>query len=167
MNIVPSEKEKDFALLMAMLATVFEKDGISKQRIEIYYSCLGNIPYPLLTAGVNHIINTRRFSSMPTPAEIREAALGISAEELERLAMDAWGRANRALLQIGGEGRNDPILNEAIKMAFGGWERFGNLDPGDEPWDRLHFLRCYQSLKKTMAETKYLVPVFEPKKLKE
>lgn len=67
------DDREDFALCMAMLATAFEKEGIKKEKIQLYEQFLKDIPMYLLKLGVIKIIKTRKFSGLPTIAEIREA----------------------------------------------------------------------------------------------
>lgn len=133
-----------FATLMAVLGTAFGENGMPKARTEIYYDQLKDIPIDVLKRAVESILRHRKYSSIPTIAEIREAALGRD-EDIETAALEAWSRASRAVecsLYL----CDGTLLDEAVRVAFGGWERFGQTDREHEMADRAHFLKVFRSL---------------------
>lgn len=138
------DREK-FAILMGMLATVFEKGEIRKEKIQIYEQFLGNIPIVLLEKGIIKIINNRKFPGLPLISEIREACFGID-DKLEREALEAWGRVRSMAYP------RDELTLSAIKMTFGNWEAFENGDPDQDSYDRNQFLKCYKLLAKCEKE---------------
>ena len=140
----PSDDKKKFAVYMALLGTAFGEKGITPARIDVYWDCLKDIPVDLVGQAVRSILKTRKYSSIPTIAEIREAALGRD-DDIETAALTAWGRAVRAV-ERGLYLKDDATLTEAVRVAFGGWEKFGQTDPGNEMADRAHFLRVYKGL---------------------
>jgi hypothetical protein len=162
-----SDNDRKFAILIGMLGTAFGEKGINAARIEIYQEHLKDIPIDELARAVQFIIKNRKFSTIPTIAEIRETALGRD-EDIEIAALEAWGRASRAVgrsLYL----RDDPALDEAVRVAFGGWERFGETDPENVMADRAHFLRVFKGLAKARRDRGMvaLPPARENKKLKE
>ena len=139
-----------FAIQLAILGTAFGENGMPKARAEIYYEHLKDIPIERLEWAVSNIIKKRKYSSIPTIAEIREEALG-SDDNIETAALEAWGKASLAV----GRGyylRDDPAISEAVRVAFGGWERFGETDPENEMADRAHFLRVFKGLARKRRE---------------
>lgn len=138
-----SEDEKKFGVLMAVLGTAFG-DGIRAERIDIYWENLRDIPVDVIGHAVKRIIKKRKYPTIPTIAEIREAALG-SDDEIETAALEAWGRASWAV-ERGQYPVMDELINEAVMTAFGGWRSFGECDPEQGMADRAHFLRVFKGL---------------------
>jgi len=103
---------------------------------------------------VDAIVSTRRHTSFPTVAEIREAALGLQDERVESAALDAWNRANLAL--ITGPSTDDPVVNEAVRLAFGGWRGFGQSEPNND-FVKKRFIECYRTAASKRRETNTLV----------
>lgn len=139
-----------FAVLLAVLGTAFGENGMPKARAEIYYENLKDIPIPQLEGAVQTILKTRKYSSIPTIAEIREAALGRD-DEIETAALESWGKANYFVSRSNYQAC-DELTNEAVRVAFGGWEKFGQTDPEDDMANRAHFLRVYKALARKRRE---------------
>jgi hypothetical protein len=138
-----------FAALIAVLGTAFGENGIPKARAEIYYENLRDLPLDSLKRAVELILKTRKYSSMPTICEIREAALGRD-DEIEAGALEAWGKACYAVER--GFYSNDPVVTEAVRIAFGGWEKFGQTDPENGVADRAHFIRVFKGLARSRRD---------------
>jgi len=145
-----SDDKKKFAILMALLGTAFGEKGIAPERIDVYWEHLRDIPIDEVNRAVKTIIKTRRYSSIPTIAEIRDAALGTD-DAIETAALEAWGRASRAVSR-GLYLRDDCAINEAVRVAFGGWEKFGETDIDNEMADRAHFIRVFKGLARARRE---------------
>lgn len=156
---MPERNDKlAFAALMAALGTAFGDNGMPKARAAIYYEHLRDIPIDSLERAVEFIIRSRKYSSIPTIAEIREAALGRD-EDIETAALEGWALAKREVafgyryedgkMVYGGR---DAILDEAVRVAFGGWYNFGQTNPENEIADRAHFLRVFKGLARRRRE---------------
>jgi len=154
--------EKKFAIFMAMLGTAFERGELSTAKIEMYFEFLSDLHIDAVERGVKGIIATRKFPSFPTIAEIREAALGGDAQS-EGAALIAWGEAVRLI--SAGQRSQDERINEAIVLAFGSWQRFGQTDPAMEASDRAHFIRCFKAVDHRYQVRFALDDGFEPKRL--
>ena len=142
MDVVDSSRK--FAILMAHLGVALGDKGMPKNRIDTYWEYLKDIPIDNLARAITNIIKARKYPTMPTIAEIREAALGRD-EDIEMAALEAWGRASRAV-ERGLYLRDDAVIDEAVRVAFGGWERFGEAGIDNEMADRAHFLRVFKGL---------------------
>lgn len=164
---MPSDDQKKFAIYMAMLGTAFGEKGISPERIDIYWAHLKDVPIDMVGQAVESIIRSRKYSSIPTIAEIREAALGRD-DDIEAAALESWGRASRAASR-GLYLTDDLILTEAVRVAFGGWSSFGETDIDNEMADRAHFIRIYKHLARARRERGELAlaPGREVKRLSE
>lgn len=154
--------EKKFATFMAMLAVAFERGDLSEEKIDMYFEFLSDLNVEAVGRGVKGLIATRKFPSFPTIAEIREAALGGEAQS-EGAALIAWGEAVRLI--SAGQRSKDERVNEAVVLAFGSWDRFGQTDPAMEASDRAHFIRCFKAVDHRHQARLALDDGFEPKKL--
>lgn len=144
-----SDDYKKFSILMAMLATAFSDKGIIQAKIDLYWEYLKDIDIDRLAEAVSVVIKTRKFSTLPTIAELREAALGRD-DEIETGALEAWGQACYAVER--GFYSQDPVITEAVRIAFGGWEKFGETDPENGVADRAHFIRVFKGLARSRRD---------------
>jgi len=152
--MIREREYQHFLTLMLILQTIFDRDAVSEQKLELYYEYLSDLSLVEMKRGVDAIVSTRRYTSFPTVAEIREAALGITDDRVESAALDAWHRANIAL--IAGRPVDDPALNEAVRLAFGGWGGFGQAEPNNE-FVKKRFVECYRTAASKRRETNTLV----------
>ena len=97
----------------------------------------------------DELIRTRKINCLPTIAELREKATNSSDGDLAQRALTAWNEANESL--VFGCHSADPMTNEAIRLAFGSWERFGECKPDDESFDRNHFVKTYKEMARRQA----------------
>lgn len=136
-----------FARMMALLQEVFVPDKpISKEKVRLYFELLSSHAIDDVCKAAEKIIKTKRYATFPLPAEFSEA-LGEGTDEgkLEIRALAAWECAC-SRFDFRQCGADDPLLNEAIRITFGGWERFGQTNPDREAIDRKHFLECFKAL---------------------
>jgi hypothetical protein len=170
------EKEAKFARFIAVLGTAFEKGGLSKGKIEVYYHYLQDLTEKQLKKAVDKIILSRRYQSMPTIAEIRQAALDLLSEDIEVEALDAWPRATIELESVQrGDKPKDPVVAEAVRIAFGGWKAFGETDTTYEARDRARFIEGYKiaasrmvgerETMKELDENRKMLEALRPKRL--
>jgi len=150
--MIREREYQQFLTLMLILQTIFDRDAVSEQKLDLYFEYLSDLSLTELKRGVDAIVSTRRH--FPTVAEIREAALGLQGERVESAALDAWHRANIAL--IAGRPVDDPALNEAVRLAFGGWGGFGQAEPNNE-FVKKRFIECYRTAASKRRETNTLV----------
>jgi hypothetical protein len=135
----PISKAK-FSSLIAQLRATFTRNEMTPEQIAVYYAFLKHVPERDLEAAVHHLIGTKVSPIFPTVAEIKLLAEGRAKANVQIGAMEAWNRAGQYLR---GGLRDDPILNETVKLAFGGWGGFGLTDPEND-FDRHRFVEAYQ-----------------------
>lgn len=155
---------KTFAMWMGILGTAFGGKGLTKSQMDIYFEFLSDLDIEVMAKAARKIIETRKYPTFPTVAEIREAALGSDAE-VEDEALAAWSIATR--LVSAGLRPKDDRLDEAIKLAFGSWDRFGQTDPAMEAADRNHFIRCFKAIDRRRRQAKELPGPAPTKRLTE
>lgn len=139
-----------FAKVMALLQEIFVPGKpISKEKIQIYFEIL--FPYPIddICRAAESIIKTKKISTFPLPFEfLVELGEGTREDKIELRALRAWNEACLAIHSVEEE-HEEPLLNETVRVAFGGWQRFGETDPKNEAFDRKHFIECFKSLAAT------------------
>lgn len=128
---------KDFSVLMAALEEMFSDVPISRERVGLYFNLLRDIEIELIREGVIKVLMTRKYNGLPKPAEIRDAALGA----IEDKALLGWNEIVSRHWGMEHPKFEDPIVNEVITKAFGGWTAYLNED---HPGDRKHFIDCYR-----------------------
>jgi hypothetical protein len=131
---------KGFMAMIGVLQTVFDRDPMPENKVMVYFEYLMDLSLKEIKRAVDEIIRTRKYSTMPTVAEIREAALGMKDDDASAEALTAWNEANRYL--VTGD-RPSPETAEALRLAFGGMTGFGATEPDNE-WVMKRFLDCYR-----------------------
>lgn len=149
-KLMEKSDTKQFFNVMATAYKAFGEKEPDQVRLAIYFDFLKDIPIRALEDAMNKILRTRKYSSVPTIGEIRDAALGGDAED-EAAALTAWSRAVR-LISRSQYGDGDPVLEEAIVLAFGSWSRFGETELEMEASDRKHFIACFKSIEHKRRE---------------
>lgn len=152
-----TDKER-FARAFGYLCLAFEKGPATKERTAMYDRFLRDIPIGRIEKAVTKIIKTRKYSSIPQVAEIREVALELEAPALEARAAEAWAIAERA---IATREAVDGITDSAIRLAFGGWANFGQTSPGYDG-DRRRFVEAYKNIATRAAAGAALEQHLEP-----
>lgn len=139
-----------FAKVMALLQEIFVPGKpISKEKVKIYFEILSPHPIDDICRAAESIIKTKIISTFPLPFEFL-AVLGEGTKEdnIELRTLRAWNEACSAIHLVEDK-HEEPLLNEAVRVAFGGWRRFGETDPKNEAFDRKHFIECFKSLLRT------------------
>lgn len=139
----------------------YYKADLSKAVIALYFEDLERFSEAELRQALRTLRQTRKFSNMPTIAEILEVLEG-SVDDKAQLALDDLVYA----LTRYGTNRSVCFADKAIMCAVeaaGGWERIGNLE-GKE-WDdfkKWEFKKLYKTYAKTPHLAKsYLVGAHE------
>ena len=152
------ERAKDsrrFAELMVNLAIAIGKD-VSDERVELYFNHLQEFDIKTLERAFHHLIRTEKIPAFPTIGKIRFLIEGDEDEKAEGDALLAWGKACELVWNHGdsGEPTGDDLLDEAVRIAFGGWKYFGDTNPQYEGADRRHFINVYKSIAKRVKRLK-------------
>ena len=142
-----SKHYKKFAELMYALSIAVDKDP-SVKRTEMYYRYLEDLDIKDLSNAVNEIIKTEKIPVFPTIGKIRSMIEIEKDEDLEIKASEAWRKACKLVWDHGESGRptGNYLLDESVRLAFGGWKAFGDTDPKYDGVDRQRFMKCYTSV---------------------
>ena len=166
---------KRFGILLSILQETFSPDKLfSKERTKIYFEILKDIPIENMELAVKELMKKKRYPVFPLPSEIRKAAGFDEEEDIELKALEAFREADSLVFNIIQEkamGRKshaeNPLIEETIRLCFGGWQSFGNTDRKDENWDRKHFVEIYKKLFQAARIEKLLSAAEITKQLKE
>jgi len=163
---------KRFGVFMSILQETFSPDKpISKERTKIYFEILSDIPIENIELGMKGLMKKKKYPIFPLPREIREAAGFVENDDLELKALgafqDACGFVYTYSQSEAKKEHEDPIIEEAIRLCFGGWKSFQETDPKDENWDRKNFIEIYKKLFQVDKRDKLLSEAEIMKQLKE
>jgi len=135
-----------FAKLMALLQEVFVPSRpISKEKTAVYFDILKKYDFEKINGACKELVKSKKYATFPLPAEILEYIEPRHEEMVEVRALEAWQHACSRYDGRPG-GKDDPLLDEAIRIAFGGWNQFGQTNPDYEAQDRRHFIECFRHL---------------------
>ncbi len=169
----PDDFDK-FGIFMSILQETFSPDKpISKERTKIYFEILADIPIENIELGVKELMKIKRYPTFPLPREIRKAAGFDDEDDLDTKALRAFREACDFVYSYShfdkeaSSRHNDPIVEETIRLCFGGWEHFQDTDPKNETWDRKNFVEVYKNLALQGKRDKLLSAAQLIKELKE
>jgi hypothetical protein len=141
---------RPFVEAMLLLGETFN-ESISEMRIEAYWAALSDLPADVALKGMRLAMGTSQF--FPKPVDIRNAALGSTADRAE----DAWAAMTQAVRRVGYLGYpkfDDPAVMDTIKALWGSWSRLCETLPADGPelvgW-RKSFLAAYGTSDRRLA----------------
>lgn len=167
----PDDFDK-FGVFMSILQETFSPDKpISRERTKVYFDVLADIPIENIELAVKELMKVKKYPIFPLPKEIREAAGFVDEDNLDLKALVAFREACSFAYTYGQkEARpehDNPIIEETIRLCFGGWEYFQDTDPKNETWDRKNFVEVYKNLAQVSKRDKLLSAAKIMKQLKE
>nr|WP_315062038.1 DUF6475 domain-containing protein [uncultured Campylobacter sp.] len=141
----------------------YYKADLSPAVIALYFEDLGHLEASELKRGLRELRQSRKYSNMPTIAEILEAVEG-DFESKAQLALDELIYA----INKYGTDRSVCFSNKAIMSvvnAAGGWEAVGNLEGKEwEDFKKWEFKKLYKTYSKpNQTAPAYLVGKHERK----
>lgn len=163
---------KKFGVFMSVLQETFSPDKpISDKKTEIYFEILSDIPIENIELGIKDLMKTKKYPIFPLPKEIREASGYMESDDLELKALEAFRDACDFAYKYGQletkEIHENPLVEETIRLCFGGWVYFQDTDPKNETWDRKNFVEVYIKLFQVNKRDKLLSEAEILKQLKE
>lgn len=139
-----SEAKKLVSMLVVAYQSQLSRLGVEqlRQTAEIYADMLADLDFAVARAAVERLLATAKF--LPTIAEIREAALEVTAGP-RRHGGDAWRDVLEAVSRYG---RNRlPSFDDAVTAACVrslGWQEICNSE--NQVADRARFIELYDKL---------------------
>jgi hypothetical protein len=134
-----------FAQLMEVLRKIFApKEEPTPLLTEIYFRALSGAPIEAVESAITTIISTRKYSTLPKPAEILELIGGNKDD----LAAIAWITVQDAIKTIGGYQSvafEDATIHAVID-SMGGWVALCETSSDEIVWKQKEFERLYKVL---------------------
>lgn len=137
-------KKEAFGTLMLRLCVAFDTEP-AKNKMELYYNLLKDLPYEALDAGINNLIAETIYPKFPTVGAVRKYAVDVMFQGLSD-EVSSWEQV-RALIREHGRDfgcdamlQMDPLTKETV-LAIG-WRDLcmtNNIDTC-----RAHYYQAYR-----------------------
>lgn len=150
----PIEHEIEITKLVGVMAAGYPNTQVSDATIKVYVSMLKDIPLNLLTPAIQQSMAEGEF--IPTIARIREKAIAISRPQ-HISSLEAWGVVKQAMREVGfyrSPRFDDPLIARAVDCI--GWQTLCSSE--NEPADRAHFAKVFESLVRREEDDARTVP---------
>ena len=139
-----------FAQSFTGLCEVYERTP-TKVLVEAYYSVLSDLTERQFADAVKYVLSTRQYTKLPTPGEIRNAAVGdvntkglVALEKVEKSASRYGSYSSVAF--------DDHVIHMTI-TSMGGWPKFCSPgaygDDREWHWIQKDFLARYEAFSKS------------------
>ena len=145
-------KPEDFDRFDALIQGVADCYGqtLTAQGIALRFKMLSQFEYAEVEMAALSIMATRKYTSMPTPADFLEHLGGGSVEDRAEV------EAGKVLQAIGKHGAyasvvfDDPVTQAVIVQAYGGWARMCTECGVEESekWFRVNFAKTWAAYKR-------------------
>ena len=156
---VDTSRKEIFNLLFASYKSGNE---VSTETIKAYTALLSDIPTPQLKASVVKCTTTCKY--LPSIAEIREAAMEISAEVTDsrlKTFAEAWGEIEKNVKTVGYYGKpqwSAPEIEEAVKII--GWIELCTVEQAALNTMRAQFKGIYTSICERKQQRQHNIQAF-------
>lgn len=136
--------DKEFIAIFIPFCEYYGNAGISKNVLAQYFEDLCEFSMSELKSALRHIRRTRKYSNMPSIAEIIQA---IQGDENERIVM-ARETLKNAMSRYGSY-RSVCFADKAIMSvvkSLGGWAAYGNMSGKDlDDFYKFEFAKLYKA----------------------
>lgn len=148
------DHEIEVLKIIKIMVSAYPNTQISDATREAYVTMLRDIPLNVLEASIRQAMAESEF--LPTIAKIREKALALTQPE-HVSSFEAWGVVRKAMAQVGFYRYptfEDPLIAKAVECI--GWQTLCSSE--NEPADRAHFAKVYESLVKREIDDARITP---------
>ena len=126
----------------------FPTDGMTKEKINIYFAALSDLTLEQLNLSFTRMIKNRVWKSFPQPAEIRQYAMGTTETDLNVRINLAKEKLKKAILRFGGykSVKFDDLGIHAVIDSLGGWGKICQMSSDDfEKFMTFEFQKIYKA----------------------
>ena len=130
---------------------IITSKSFTQEQTEIYFMLLQNIEINKLRGGIIKLCKERKFTNIPTPAEIIEYCNG-KPEEIADKALIASNKLKKAIERFGKYSSvafDDYIIHAVIKASVGGWVKICKMESKELnsflKWDFPKLYKAYSS----------------------
>jgi hypothetical protein len=135
--------EKKFNEGMAILCETYQRE-ITKLLLKSYYMALKGMSDTEFEDAIGKTLQTRKYNTLPMPAEIREAVTG-NIEDLATLAYDAFTQGKSQTGAYDSVCFEDKVIHAVIR-AMGGWQEVCMITEDEWKFRRKEFIDLYKAL---------------------
>jgi hypothetical protein len=146
------------AKLVNLLCAVYGKD-CTAWRLSAWELALDDLSDETALNACKEVLKTHKYASLPTPAEIREIALG-DIESVSELAWDSVVRAIRNYGHAMSIEFSDDAIADAIE-SLGGWEYLCDRTKDEMIWIKKEFIKLYKAIARSGADGGRLIGFYE------
>lgn len=149
---------KLFSQMMAMMCEVYQREQ-TKALMDIYYLVLQDMSDEDFKSSIVEILKTRKFATLPKPAEILEYARPNS----EALALIAIDNIEGAIAKGGAYVSvtfEDRVINSIIDH-LGGWVAVCKMDVDEWKWVKKEIAKMYEVYSKRENHPQHLIGLAE------
>lgn len=152
--VVKLDHEIELVKLVGVMAAGYPNTQISEETVKVYVSMLKDIPLTVLEPAIQQAMAESEF--LPTIARIREKAIALT-QPAHVSSLEAWGVVKKAMEQVGFYRYpqfEDPLVTKAVECI--GWQTLCSSE--NEPADRAHFSKVYESLVRREIDDARMLP---------
>ena len=148
------DHEIEVLKIIKIMVSAYPNTQITDATREAYVSMLRDLPLNILESAIQQSMAESEF--LPTIARIREKALALTRPE-HVSPLEAWGVVKKTMEQVGfyrSPTFDDPLIARAVDCI--GWQTLCSSE--NEPADRAHFSRAYESLVRREEQDSRMLP---------
>lgn len=151
--------KNEFLAIFTMLCETYNREP-TKGLSMAYYMVLQNITAGQFRDATINILATRKFSTLPLPADILDAING-SADDNALLALHELEAAMQSVGAYNSVCFSDKVTMETVKR-MGGWVKICRTHEDEWKFQKKEFCNIYKALSKTSFEpTNYLTGIHQ------
>jgi len=150
--------KKVFAQYITGFCEIYNKQP-TKSLLELYYFVLSDMNEDEFKNSVVELLKTRKFATLPKPAEILE----YSRPDVEKLAILAIDDIERAIAKGGVYSSvtfEDRVINSIIDH-LGGWIAVCQMDLTEWKWAKKEIVKLYETYSKRSNHPTHLIGIAE------
>lgn len=148
------EQEIEITKMIGVMAAAYPNTQVSDATVKVYVSMLRDVPLEYLTPAIQQSMAESEF--IPSIARIREKALAIIRPQ-HPSSLEAWGVVKQAMREVGfyrSPVFDDPLIAKAVECME--WQTLCSSE--NEPADRAHFSKVFESLVRREEDDARMVP---------
>lgn len=144
------------------LCEVFNRPTPSKEYVKLYFRALECLTAAEFEQAVTAVLQTRKYTNMPTPGEIMEHAHG-NPDDAAILALDKLEEAMRTVGAYQSVKFDDPALMVLVERQEGGWPGLCAITLDEWRFKRPQLIKAYKaySQSRQTTETPHLPGITE------
>lgn len=148
------DHEIEVLKIIKIMVSAYPNTQITDATREVYVTMLRDLGLNVLEVAIKQAMAESEF--LPTIARIREKAIALTQPE-HVSSLEAWGVVKKAMEQVGFyryPSFDDPLIAKAVDCI--GWQTLCSSE--NEPADRAHFSKVYESLLRREIDDARMLP---------